>query len=79
MGYRHLKTLIDFARADYWAQIKCPCGHTRRVDPMKLLELAVRRELPTHPAKLAKHLLCRKCGEKHATIEYCNGPERWSR
>lgn len=75
MSFRRLVTLFDYTKAGYWAQIKClACGHRRQIDPMKLLDRAMKRELPTQPERLAPHMPCKNCGANECRTTHCQGP-----
>lgn len=79
MSYRHLDNLLDIARCGYWVQISCKCGHTRRLDPMRLVVRLGRRGGDLRLNRLGKSLKCGRCGGKSFSATHCQGPEMWSR
>lgn len=75
---RHLATLLHIARAGYFLRLTCPCGHSVRLDPMKVLECLARRGADTRLNRLGDALKCGRCGGKDFRATHCEGPEIWS-
>ena len=78
MGFRHLATLLDIAKAGYFLRLTCSCGHSVRLDPMKVLERLARRGADTRLNRLSDTLKCGQCGGKGFRATHCEGPEIWS-
>lgn len=78
MGFRRITTLTDAAKAGYWVQLRCQCGHENRQNPMVVLQLLARRGASTRLDRLREVLKCGKCGAKDFTAEHCEGPAIWS-
>jgi hypothetical protein len=78
MGYRRLDTLLDIAKQGYWLKLSCPCGHSVKLDPMKVLERLVRRGADVRLARLSESLKCGRCGGKQFSASHCGGPAIWS-
>lgn len=78
MGYRRITTLTDVARYGYWVKVACQCGHTARLDPMKLLNRAIESRRSTRLTDLHQMLRCGACGGKEFAAEHCLAPEAWS-
>jgi hypothetical protein len=76
-SYRRLETLLDVARAGYWLQLKCPCGHERRLDPMKLFDRLSRRGASTNLSSLQRSLYCKMCERREFTVDHVSGPDEW--
>lgn len=79
MGYRRLTTILDIAKAGYWLKIACPCGHERRLEPMRVIERLSRRGADVRLSHLQQSLKCGKCGGKDFVASHCTAPEAWSR
>jgi hypothetical protein len=78
MGFRRIETLMDVAKAGYWVELRCPCGHVARHNPMIVMEKLAGRGADVRLRNLGKSLKCGKCGGKAFTATHCQGPEIWS-
>jgi hypothetical protein len=66
MGTARFETILDYARYDVDAAIRCGgCGHTRY---LKLEQLEAIFGLGTRIGTAARRLKCSKCGHKGAKV-----------
>ena len=78
VSYRRLETLIDVAKAGYWIELRCRCGHSAKYNPMVVLEKLAQRGGDLRLRNIRKKMKCGKCGGKEVTATHCNGPAIWS-